>query len=337
MRRTTGAVRGMNAISGAAWLLAWAAVGCVRPPLTSPLDGGAAWRELTSEHFVVQTDSSPGRARELVAELEQSFSLLQRVAFDYRIPLALKVRVVNLEGVNNLKVLGMPNAAGFARSAIDGFQFRQVIVLTDGQLHLDHALVQHELTHRFVAFYMPTSPVWLNEGLAEYYSTMTYESGLALVGDHLGSITFTANSWGAVGVDGHGYLGIPVPEVPTAQALLALTPTEFYSRSEAEDDRLRLHARYAGAWALVQTLFLEPNGPRRFKAYFDDLFHASVTESAAFQAHWGDLEPSRLQQDLEQFMRRRDASTGMWRVPVTLPPPGAPRERPMSTSEVHTL
>ncbi len=35
----------------------------------------------------------------------------------------------------------------------------------------------HELTHRFVHFYLPGAPRWLNEGLAKYYSTMVIEDG----------------------------------------------------------------------------------------------------------------------------------------------------------------
>ncbi|HYQ03049.1 MAG TPA: hypothetical protein VER96_30460 [Polyangiaceae bacterium] len=68
----------------------------MRPPLTSPLDGGAAWRELRSEHFVLQTDSDSERGRELLGELERSLALLQQVAFDYQPRLRLKVRVVTL-------------------------------------------------------------------------------------------------------------------------------------------------------------------------------------------------------------------------------------------------
>lgn len=143
------------------------ATACVKSPLTSPLDGGAAWRELSSEHFVLQTNSDAGRARELVTELEQSFALLQQVAFDYRPRLSLKVRVVNLDGAADLSELGWKNYRGYARSGEDGFTSRQVLVLADGQRQLDSELVQHELTHRFVAYYTPQVPLWLNEGLAE--------------------------------------------------------------------------------------------------------------------------------------------------------------------------
>ena len=40
-------------------------------PLTPPAKGGAEWTEVTSPHFVVRTDLSPGKATGLCDELER--------------------------------------------------------------------------------------------------------------------------------------------------------------------------------------------------------------------------------------------------------------------------
>lgn len=48
----------------------------------------------------------------------------------------------------------------------------------------DHTyrLVYHELVHVFVAENMPGTPTWLDEGLAEYYSTLEYADGQVTLG-----------------------------------------------------------------------------------------------------------------------------------------------------------
>jgi len=163
------------------WLLRaglglWIGVtGCAAAPFTSPLDGGAPWREITSEHFVLDTDSPEERARELVAGLEHSFELLQQVAFDYYPRFALKAHVVNFAGLANLKELGQPNAMGYATAGSDGFLSRPVIVLADGSRRQNEELLLHELPYRFVAFYTPNVPLWLNEATRVQSGCWWYE------------------------------------------------------------------------------------------------------------------------------------------------------------------
>jgi len=64
---------------------------------------------------------------------------------------------------------------------------------------------------------VPGAPLWLNEGLAEYFSTMKVDADEVVVGDYLSNFTFTANSWGASRVDGESYLGVIALLVPKSE------------------------------------------------------------------------------------------------------------------------
>src|SRR5262245_22427870 len=55
--------------------------GCAAAVPQVPSQGGPAWRELTSEHFTVWSDADPGRARELVREMEHLRQVIVGVAF----------------------------------------------------------------------------------------------------------------------------------------------------------------------------------------------------------------------------------------------------------------
>ena len=44
-------------------------------------------------------------------------------------------------------------------------------------------LFTHELTHRFNHFALPAIPIWLNEGIAQYYSTVRGDVGRPVVGE----------------------------------------------------------------------------------------------------------------------------------------------------------
>ena len=43
-------------------------------------------------------------------------------------------------------------------------------------------LIGFELAHRFVDFYYPSAPVWMREGLAQYYSTITVNPDAISIG-----------------------------------------------------------------------------------------------------------------------------------------------------------
>jgi hypothetical protein len=56
-------------------------IGCVhKPPLVSPAAGGAPWVELTSPHFVLDSDEPVAAAREALTDLEHTYVVFEHYA-----------------------------------------------------------------------------------------------------------------------------------------------------------------------------------------------------------------------------------------------------------------
>ena len=169
----------------------FAGCGTFRPALTSPDEGGPAWTEVVSEHFVVRTDLPPDEAQRRTTEFEASYALLSDIAFRSTNPPSDRVEVVLFERNSDFHELTRsPMIMGFA-TTLD-YDERPVLVMT---AHFDEEgrrVFQHELTHRFVGYFMPSAPIWLNEGMAEYYSSARVSGDTAVIGESPG-ITVTTS------------------------------------------------------------------------------------------------------------------------------------------------
>ena len=124
---------------------------------------------------------------------------------------------------------------------------------------------RHELVHLMLRHAATSAPRWLEEGLADYYSTLEAGGGRVRLGrapqGHLALLR--RDSW------------------MEADCLFSVRPGE-----EAGPDG-RLTARYyAQSWALVRWLMLEGGGPARVAAFLA-LLRNGRSQEAAFRGIWG--------------------------------------------------
>jgi len=122
------------------------------------------------------------------------------------------------------------------------------IALDLAALEESSQVVFHEYTHLLLRNATPSIPVWLNEGLAEYYSTYA----------------LAANGRRAD-------IGRPVPRhvallrervIPIAQLIAVDPSSELYNEGE------RRSIFYAESWALTHYLMIEmPDGPQSINTY----------------------------------------------------------------------
>src|SRR6185503_3054 len=103
-------------------------------------------------------------------------------------------------------------------------------------------VLYHEVLHHFVRHHLPEAPLWLNEGLAEFYSTLEVDHGEAWIGRQV--------------VD-HVVRLQRGPRRPLAD-LLAIA-TDAHSE---DDDTIQESAFYAESWALVHYLLIAEDGGR---------------------------------------------------------------------------
>ena len=262
---------------------------------TPPELGGAAWVEGTSPNFVLYTDLPEPDARDALRTLERSYTMLAEVAFpSTRQP--PRTRIIHFQRSAEYEVIAPPQTGGYFTTVFDLDEGTEPLAVTYGDLSSEpkRRSVQHELTHRFVSYYYPKAPPWLNEGLAEYFETMTVEGdeivlGLPAFQVHLQADPFSPR--------------ISLADVPSVRAVFALEGSAFLPGSEelfGTTTLKRAVAARAGAWALVHML---KNGPELYRRRFDD-FVALLQQGLAVSStdELSSLNPDTFEDDFRDWL-----------------------------------
>ena len=139
----------------------------------SASDSGDHWFEVQSPHFVVLTDSNEKQARRLAAQFENMRSvfhqLFPNLANDAGSPITV-LAVKDRKGFQALEpeaylAKGQLNLAGLFLRAPDK---NYMLMRLDAEGEHPYSTVYHEYTH-FMLSKATWLPLWLNEGLAEFY------------------------------------------------------------------------------------------------------------------------------------------------------------------------
>jgi hypothetical protein len=238
------------------------------PPV--PGQGGPAWRELESEHFTMWTDTSPGRARELIREMEHQRQVVLGVGFASS----------HAEGRSFVIALRDPYEVGeflpeqFAAYAYSGGPLFQPTILlpAEGDRRQAH-LVTHELTHVISYNVIRHQPHWFAEGLAEFFATVNLDADAAT-----------------------GNIGRPADEV-LAQ-LRHHFPTPTATMLACRGGACMDSAFYATAWVMFSYLANErPADLLRYATRLDEL-----SETEADKA-WAEVFPDLTPHELDGRMR----------------------------------
>ena len=244
-----------------------------RGPLTPPERGGAPWVELTSPHFLLKTDVEPPEARTVLAELERSYAALAHVMRRRPREAEAAIEVVlfardsdffEIAGQERTKV------AYIALSLPADLEPRPVVVMRTSDLVEETRMtLQHELAHRFLHEIYPSLSPWLDEGLAQYYSSLRVSDGRISVGA-FASFDFSERPYFWFASKGNLPQGqIPVYLAPKVEQLIRRERLDFYGPSGVDKvsnkDRERVSASYAGAWRLVHLLMNGQNADQAIK------------------------------------------------------------------------
>jgi tetratricopeptide (TPR) repeat protein len=214
-------------------LLFAAAILCV-----APVPAAAEWRSLRSEHFHLIGDVSPRQLRDVALRFEQFRDIVTR----------LNIASARQEAASPLTVFVFKNRTSFepfmprfgtrtveaAGMFVEGPDSVYLAVRLD-RGEASFRSVFHEYTHLLVRRVLPEAPLWLHEGLAEYYST------LRITGERSALIGFP--------VAAHHRL-LQQRAMPLTQMFAATDSSPEYTGETAA--RLLL---YAQSWALVHHAF----------------------------------------------------------------------------------
>jgi Protein of unknown function (DUF1570) len=198
----------------------------------------AAWRRIDTPHFVIVGDVSARELRAVAAQFEGFHEALRRVLprATTSVPVPTVVVVFPTDAAFTPfkpQYQGKPRA-GVAGYAATGLELNY-IALADAGGDSSERVIFHEYTHMIVANALARLPLWLNEGLAEFYSTFALMDGgkRAQIGrpiaEHLAQLD--------------GSVRVPLVELLKVDA-----------QSPLYNESTRASSFYAESWALTHML-----------------------------------------------------------------------------------
>jgi tetratricopeptide (TPR) repeat protein len=249
-----------------------------------PRPAAAEWRRIDTPNFIVVGDASARDLGRIAAQFESFRETLGRV-------LSERVTASPVPTV----VVVFPNAKAFqpfqrvyegkpvdVAGAFHGDRdFNYITILNDGRPG-GMRIVFHEYAHLVVGNISMNLPTWLNEGLAEYYSTFEIERDgrEATIGRP---------------IEGHLRVLARLPALPVEQLIRVDRSSSLYN----EGDRRSVF--YAQSWALAHMLLLgEPSRSVELAEYLRHV-NAGVPELDAWQRAFGGI---RVERELQLYLRR---------------------------------
>lgn len=285
---------------GFAFLVA-AHLGCATVP-ACPAKGGPAWRELTSEHFVLRTDLQQEAAQMVLRHLEDARAAMLAVVWPRAPELRGRIDAFALASAAEVQTYLGPHFVG-VHLRVPPFPPTLLVagLGRENQLHANH-----EIAHAVSLQLLPVQPLWFAEGLAEYLSTIhrSDDDRQAVAGD-------------AEVTDYEIVQHFGVSSLPT---LLGPMPADNF-------ERVRF---YATSWLLVHYLFnARPEALERFQQRLGRL----EPGEDAFRAEFPDLAAGKLESVLKDY-----AFSGRYTISMRSLPPwnGTHQERLLTDSEVHS-
>jgi tetratricopeptide (TPR) repeat protein len=134
------------------------------------------WVEVRSPHFIVVSNSNAKQASHVAAEFERMRAVFHSRFPKARVDAASPIIVIAVRDRKGFQALepqaylakGQLNLAGlFLRTPEKNY----VLLRLDAEGDHPYATIYHEYTHFIISHDQEWIPVWLNEGLAEYYQT----------------------------------------------------------------------------------------------------------------------------------------------------------------------
>jgi tetratricopeptide (TPR) repeat protein len=244
------------------------------------------WVEVRSQHFIVMTDSNAKQATHLADQFERMRAVLHTLFPNAKVDAPAPILVLALKDQKGFKALepadylakGKLNLAGYF---LQGPEKNYILLRLDADQEHPFATVYHEYTHFAFSDAHDGMPLWLNEGIAEFFqNTDIHEKDVAL---------------GQVSADDVLYLRqnrlIPLP------VLFKVDQNSPYYHEENKGSIF-----YAESWALVHYIEMidQQQHQDRISAYARLLVQKQDPVSAATAA-FGDL--GKLQRALEQYIR----------------------------------
>ena len=260
-------------------------------------DADQIWVEVRSAHFTVSSNAAEGDARHIAEQFEQIRAVFHGSFAKLRVDPPRPVAIVAARDESTMKMLvpdefegeGHVHPAGLFHS--DG-EKDYVVMRLDAEGTSAFHTVYHEYTHALLHMNYSRVPLWLNEGLAEFFgnSTLTSKDLTTGAADKTHLYVLRKNEW-----------------LPIRTLLDVGESSPYYNEKNPAS------IFYAESWAVAHYLLLDPEARRehlldKFLVAWDQ----SGDQAAVGREAFGDLE--RFGENVRKYVRKRD-----WRMGIALP------------------
>lgn len=251
-------------------LLAAAVLLCVARPAFAE----TKWTMVRTPTLTVIGDQSPATLRDIAIQLEQFRTVVAGLIAGANRPPSLPTNVF-VFGTRAAMRPYLPMANGRIASLAGYFQRDgdvNTIALTVERMDESAAIAYHEYAHLLLGSAVRTLPVWLNEGLAEYYSTYRLVDG---------------GKEAQIGRPPEGRLvALREDSLPMSSVIEVDRSSTLYN----EGDRRSLF--YAQAWAMVHYVLTQmPHGGEAINQYVESIAEGRPPHEA-FLAAFGRTAPN---------------------------------------------
>lgn len=280
--------------------------------LTAPHARAESWRSLVTDNFRLISSASDSATRDVAGKLETMNATL--VALELAPASTVSKTTVFLFADRetlqpHLDVLLRQHRADANGVFIGATSGGAMLVDMRRSAGYDKTLY-HELVHELLARRGTVIPLWLNEGLAEYFSSSVVKRGQT----HFGQPLFAHLQY----LRKRGMMPV--------EKILAITDADAYVVARQQ------LLFYAETWAIVHYLLRRPNAPAQLKAFLEQV-ERGESSAAAISSVYG-LEAAELEREVRAYVRRTSWPLSAFRgnardVLIKAPP------APMSAADFH--
>lgn len=239
------------------------------------------WHKVETPHFTVIAQGRAAAAREWATWLNEFQICMQQVfpVDEARLEPVLVVVFRNAQAFRPYKSRQLMRDSRDLAGMFYRGQGRNLIAMQgDADMDLVRRLIFHEATHWFTSALPHRHPIWVEEGLAELFSTFEHDKGKAIVGgDKVGRLNT---------LEGYGF--IPVRDVIGASSSMV------HGAASAD-----MRVFYAQVWLMMNYLMVDaPAGGFAALARYLELTRAGIPDEQAFRQAFN--------QGYEEFETRLD-------------------------------
>jgi tetratricopeptide (TPR) repeat protein len=255
------------------------------PLAESPISAADRWIEVRSPHFVVVSNSGEKEARKIAGQFEIFRAVFQKALPKTRVDPGQPLIILAARNESTLKTLipqywdkkGNMHPIGVF---VPGTDRHYVALRLDSEGENPYGVIYHEYVHLLISLNFQWVPMWLNEGLAEFYAN-----------SELGSKDVSLGRPSAA----HLQL-LQERRLLPLEVVLAVTHTSpQYNEADTSG------VFYAESWALVHYLMLDnKTGHTKELAQFINLLQQGAITKDAFQQVFGDIK--KFEQKLGLYM-----------------------------------